>query len=96
MSKFDKPITVKLSTEDNTWLREQAEAENKDISQVVRSIIAAYREKRTEQYGNIPEELLIRVRYMMVIALNGKPNENNFGLLKEEVIGLWKIMQSSK
>ncbi len=57
MSKFDKPITVKLTTEDNTWLREQAEAENKDISQVVRSIIAAYREKRTEQYSKIPEEL---------------------------------------
>ena len=96
MSKFDKPITVKLSTEDNTWLREQAEAENKDISQVVRSIIAAYREKRIEQCSNIPEELLIRIKFMMVIALNGKSDAKIFGLLKEEVIGLWKIMQSSK
>ena len=87
-----KPISVKIPDELNARMEDFKTKHAISYSDLIRDALKHYLEDKNSQYEQIPLEIRDRLEFMSLIAISG--SEKDWDLICQEVIELWKSMQS--
>lgn len=87
-----KQIPVRLQEEILVKMADLQEKLSISRSDLIRDALKHYLEDKNSQYEQIPSEIRDRLEFMSLIAISG--SEKDWDLICQEVIELWKSMQS--
>ena len=86
-------VTVKVDAALLSELDSLAQKKELTRSAAIRQALEEYTTGVQGQYLGIPPEVKDRVAFMMLLLMDGTPDQD-WELVREEVLGLWTIVQS--